>query len=219
MLESDLVENINNYLKRKGVRFTNEIRMGIGIPDISFNLGANIRMTPVDNYFLISIFSFINERQQASFSEIKEAFQFSSEKVRKYVFELANLCLVEVKNKVIKIIKNIFNYKLGVTFSIEAKLKDWKEAFIQAQRYQYFSDYSYAALPKDRIKNIDFNLYAKSGIGVLAIDGKTVDEVLPPIKSSKCNNIQKYICTSKVIENSFKIKKRQLKSNIFTSYI
>ena len=41
----------------------------------------------------------------------------------------------------------------GKTISIEAKIKDWKSGILQAQRYLMFSDFSYLALPEEKIKN------------------------------------------------------------------
>ena len=39
MLEIEIVNNINTYLECKGIHFSNELRMGVGIPDISLNIG------------------------------------------------------------------------------------------------------------------------------------------------------------------------------------
>ncbi len=45
MLEAEVVNSMNGYLLSHGVFYANEIRMGIGIPDILFNLGGNRRNT------------------------------------------------------------------------------------------------------------------------------------------------------------------------------
>ena len=41
MLEIELVEKITNYLDKYRIRYSKEVRMGIGVPDISINIGAN----------------------------------------------------------------------------------------------------------------------------------------------------------------------------------
>ena len=219
MLEADLVNEINCYLQKKGILYSNELRMGIGIPDITLNFGANRKLKPLDDYFLVSILAYINEKKKVTFFEIQKAFMLSIDKVKHYVSTLVNLSLVEIKKTIIKIVKNIFCVNLGTTISIEAKLKDWKGACLQAQRYLCFSDYSYVALPVETVKNVDINLFRDSGIGLLLVNGKKVDEVLSAKKSSSCEFILKYISTSKVIEKNIETDKKHLRPNVFTPYI
>jgi len=218
MLETDIVQKINNYLTYKGVRFSNESRMGIGIPDVSLNIGANNRLTPINDYFMLSILEFIGKKQVASFLELKHEFLLSSARVKQYVNTLAKLCLVKIKNESVQVIKNVFSTKLGTTFSIEVKIKNWKEAYLQAQRYLCFSDYSYVALPDKYINNVNFDCFEESGIGILSINNDKVEEVLNAKKSEKCELILKYIITSKIIENWNTSEKRHLRKNIFSSY-
>jgi hypothetical protein len=218
MLETDIVQMINNYLTYKGVRFSNESRMGIGIPDVSLNIGANNRLTPINDYFMLSILEFIGKKQIVSFMELEDEFLLPSARVKQYVNALAKLCLVKIKNKSIQVIKNVFSTKLGTTFSIEVKIKNWKEAYLQAQRYLCFSDYSYVALPDKYIHNVNFDCFEESGIGILSINNDKVEEVLTAKKSETCELILKYIITSKIIENWNTSEKRHLRKNIFTSY-
>ncbi|QHQ61480.1 hypothetical protein Ana3638_12410 [Anaerocolumna sedimenticola] len=92
--------------------------------------------------------------------------------------------------------KNIMSINLGITISIEAKLKDWIGACLQAQRYLCFSDYSYVALPSETIKNVNLSILQESGIGLLSVHGKKVEEILPAKKSISCDYGLKYICKS-----------------------
>jgi len=215
VLEADLVKNINCYLRQNGVLYANESRMGIGIPDITVNFGANRRMKPLNDYFLVSILAYIDEKKKVTFREIQDTFMLGTEKVKQYVFTLANLSLVKIKNTIIQILKNILSINLGTTISIEAKLKDWKGACLQAQRYLCFSDYSYVALPEETIKNVDANVFLDSGIGLLSVNGKKLLEVIPARKSS-CEAILKYICTSKVVEKNSGVEKKHLRPNVFS---
>jgi len=218
MLETDIVQKINNYLTYKGVRFSNESHMGIGIPDISLNIGANNRLTPINDYFMLLILEFISKKKIVSFMELVSEFSLPSARVKQYVNTLAKLCLVKIKNESVQMIKNVFSTKLGTTFSIEVKIKNWKEAYLQAQRYLCFSDYSYVALPDKYIRNVNFDCFEESGIGILSINNDKVEEVLTAKKSEKCELILKYIITSKIIENWNTSEKRHLRKNIFSSY-
>lgn len=218
MLEADLVNDINYYLTQKGILYSNELRMGIGIPDITMNIGGNRQLEPLDDYFMVSILMYINKMKRVTFFQIQETFTLGIEKIKHYVSTLASLSLVEVKQSIVKILKNILFARLGTTISIEAKLKDWKGACLQAQRYLCFSDYSYVALPSDVIKNVDLRLFENYGIGLLSVvNGKNIHEIIPAIKSSSCEFVLKYISTSKVIENNFDTVKKHLRPNIFSA--
>ena len=72
MLEAEIVNSMNKYLYCHGICYANEIRMGIGIPDISFNLGGNRRMKCLEDFYLFSFWDFIDIKKKATFKEIKE---------------------------------------------------------------------------------------------------------------------------------------------------
>lgn len=219
MLEIDIVNTINGYLANKGVRFSNELRMGIGIPDITLNLGVTHRLKPIDDYFHLSILSFIEEKHTTSFTEIKNQFLLTIERVKQYVSTLEDMSLVKVKNQIVRAIKSIFSSKLGITISIEAKLKDWKGACLQSQRYMLFSDYAYVAMPEHYIKNADPKLFLQTGIGLLSVSSNSVHEIIPAKKSNICDFIQKYLATSKIMGKYSTVEKKPLRNNLFTPYV
>jgi len=218
MLEMEIVHSINSYLANKGVLFSNESRMGIGIPDISFNIGANNRLTPINDYFILLIMEFISKKNIVSFKKIKDEFQLPFEKIKKYIKTLEKLSLVRINNESVQAIKNVFLTKLGTTFSVEVKIKNWREAYLQAKRYLCFSDYSYIALPDKYIDNVISDDFKESGIGILSISKDKVEEILPAKKSKMCELILKYIITSKIIESRKISEKKHLRKNIFSSY-
>jgi hypothetical protein len=221
MLEAEIVNSMNDYLQRHGICYANEIRMGIGIPDISFNLGGNRRIKCVDDYYLFSIWDYVNTKKKTTLREIGNKFLFSLEKVKKYVFQLAVMSLVAIKDDVVRVINSIKNARLGITIAVEAKISDWKNGLVQAQRYLLFSDYSYLALPERNIKLVDTNLLRDAGIGLLAIGDDDLKEVIAAQKSNECEYYLKYMHTSVLFdkykkENSKYIRK---KNNIFMKYL
>ena len=218
MLEIDIVNRINSYLECNGVRYSNELRMGIGIPDISLSIGANNKFKPISDFFLLSILTFVEKKHVVSFDDIKKEFVFTIARVKQYVFTLASMSLVKIRKQLVKALKNIFSTKLGTIISIEAKLRDWKGAFLQAQRYLCFSDYAYVAMPDTYIKNVDTTLFVQSGIGLLLVAEKMIEEVIPANKSPTCEFIQKYLITSKIAEKYADVEKKHLRRSIFTPY-
>lgn len=221
MLEAEVVNSMNNYLRNHGICYANEIRMGIGIPDISFNIGGNRRIKCVDDYYLFSVWDYINAKKKTTLKEIRNQFLFSLEKVKKYVFQLARMSLVAIKEEVVRVINSIKNTRLGITVAVEAKISDWKNGLVQAQRYLLFSDYSYLALPEKNIKFVDIDLLKEGGIGLLSVKNGDLEEIMAAQKSCQCEYYLKYMHTSVLFnrylqDNSIYIRK---KNNIFTKYL
>lgn len=221
MLEAEVVKSMNDYLRSHGICYANEIRMGIGIPDISFNLGGNRRIKYVDDYYLFTVWDYVNAKKKTTLKEIGKQFLFSLEKVKKYVFQLVEMSLVAIKDEVVRVINNIKNARLGITVAVEAKISDWKNGLVQAQRYLLFSDYSYLALPEKNIKLVDIELLKEVGIGLLSIKDSVLEEILTPQKSCECEYYLKYMHTSVLFDKYKKENSKYMhrKNNIFTKYL
>lgn len=89
----------------------------------------------------------------------------------------------------IKKIDNEYFYKINgwvplvqEMVAIEAKLKDWKRGFIQANRYKSFADKSYLAILAKHSHLIDTKLLITHNIGLFLVsdDGKQAEEVITP---------------------------------------
>ena len=221
MLETEVVNSMNDYLRSHGICYANEIRMGIGIPDISFNLGGNRRIKYVDDYYLFTVWDYINEKKKTTIKEIGNQFLFSVEKVKKYVYQLARMSLVAIKEEVVRVINNIRDTRLGITIAVEAKISDWKNGLVQAQRYLLFSDYSYLALPEKNIQLVNIEILKKTGIGLLSIRDKALEEILIAQKSHECEYYLKYMHTSVLFDRYKKENSKYIrrKDNIFSKYL
>lgn len=221
MLEAEVVNSMNGYLCSHGICYANEIRMGIGIPDISFNLGGNRRIKCVDDYYLFSVWDYVYAKKKTTLKEIGNQFLFSLEKVKKYVFQLAGMSLVAIKDEVVRVINSIKNARLGITVAVEAKISDWKNGLVQAQRYLLFSDYSYLALPEKNIKLVDLDSLKAVGIGLLSVKEGEVEEVLTAQKSRECDYYLKYMHTSVLFDKYKKENSKYIrrKDNIFTRFL
>ena len=74
--------------------------------------------------------------------------------------------------------------------AIEAKLKNWKAGFIQANRYKVCADKVYLALPINVSHLPDKTLFKKFGIGLISFD-TDLSKVKILIKPKK-NRVNKY---------------------------
>ena len=211
MLESELVKQIEDYLNKYHIRYAREIRMGIGVPDITLNIGASKSIPIVSDYYLLLFVEYLSNKRNASIKEILEYFQFDKSKLITYLNQLRLENIIAINNDNVSLKRKIFGLNLGKTISIEAKIKDWKNGILQAERYLMFSDYSYLALPKSRIKNVDVSYLNASGIGLLAVDSDgNIEEIVSPEKSQECEYKQKYILTTTILSNNKKAIKRRV---------
>lgn len=209
MLESELVDKITAYLGNHRIRYAKEIHMGIGVPDISINIGAAKSIALISDYYLLSIAEYLNSRNKATICEVSEYFSFDKIKTQSYINQLVLEKVVNQKDNVLHLNRKIFGLNLGKTISIEVKLKDWRSGILQAERYLMFSDFSYLALPEDKIHNVNQEQLKEKGIGLLSIGEKSIEEIVTPILSTECEYKQKYILTSVIIKNKMDVTKRK----------
>lgn len=202
MREFELVGKITDYLDKYRIRYSKEVRMGIGVPDISINIGASRSMALITDYYLLSLVEYINVRNNATVFELAEYFSFDKPKIQSYLNRLAEERIIIQNNNVIHKNRKIFGLDLGKTISIEAKIKDWKSGILQAERYLMFSDFSYLALPEEKIRNVNLTELNESGIGLIAVKKDGLEEVVKPIQSHECEYKQKYMITSSIIKNN-----------------
>lgn len=129
--------------------------------------------------------------------------------------------LVALNKEVVRVTNSIRNVRLGVTIAVEAKISDWKNGLIQAQRYLLFSDYSYLALPESNIKLVNLPLLKQTGIGLLAIGDSNLEEIVPATMSDECTYYMKYIHTSVLIDKYKKNHSKYVRKrdNIFSRFL
>lgn len=218
MLESELVDQIEKYLNKYHIRYAKEIRMGIGVPDVSINIGASKSMVIISDYYLLLLIEYLIDNKSATINEIAGYFSFDKTKAMGYINQLQNEKIISQCGDRVRVRRKIFGKNLGKTISIEAKLKDWRSGILQAERYLMFSDYSYLALPKDKIKNVDLDYLKKTGIGLLSIDAISIEEIIQPILSKECEYKQKYMITSSILRSSSYMIKRK-SDDVFSNLI
>lgn len=209
MLEAELVDNITQYLRKYQIRNTKEIHMGIGVPDISINIGAPKSMTLLSDYYLLLFVEYLSKNSGVTLCNLSECLSIDKSKAQSYLNQLVAKKIVVQKKDLIYINRKIFGLNLGKTISIEAKIKDWKSGILQAQRYLMFSDYSYLALPNDKIRNVDLEQLNRVGIGLLSVNSIKVEEVVRPQQSQECDYKLKYIVTSSIIKDNMQVVKRK----------
>lgn len=200
MKESELVGIINKHLKDSQLIYANEIRMGIGIPDVMVGYHIAEELSSIMDYYVLKLYYILVENNIQTINEACELSAWSRKDVLKYLRLLEKSNIISLHNKEITILQRIEDFNLGINLAIEVKVRDWKGGLNQAQRYLCFSDYSYVALPEKAIMNVDTEKFIEYGIGILAIADDRLYEVLNPSKSNKCEHIFKYISVSSILD-------------------
>ncbi|MFZ5352386.1 MAG: hypothetical protein ACOZCL_06620 [Bacillota bacterium] len=202
MKESELVSVMNRHLKDNGLLYANEIRMGIGIPDIMVGCHVPEEHENIMDYYALKLYYLIVDNNIKSISEAAEKSVLTKNHLLRCIRILADSKIIKVIDERITVTKRIDDNNLGVNVSIEVKIKDWKGGLVQAQRYLCFSDYSYVALPENTVKSVDIDKFTESGIGLLGVADDCIYEVIKPFKSTECDHLFKYISISTMLEKN-----------------
>lgn len=210
MLECELVEKLTKYLDRYKLRYAKEIRMGVGLPDVSINIGASKSMDQITDYYQLILCEYLTANKSVYLKKLLDDVSLNKIKVMGLLNDLETKKIVKIKNEKVYLNKKIFGRNLGVNISIEAKIKDWKSGLIQAERYLTFSDYSYLVMPEEKVKNVDMLELERLGLGLLSISGNgELKEVYAPRKSEFSEYKQKYLLTSNILNNAICKEKRR----------
>ena len=59
MLELELVQQIEKYFNRYQIRCAKEVHMGIGVPDLSINIGASKSIPLLYDYYILILIEFL----------------------------------------------------------------------------------------------------------------------------------------------------------------
>ena len=199
MKESEMVKTINILFKKNGILHANEIRMGIGIPDIMVGINTPEDHKSIIDYYALKIYYLIINNNIRSVSEAIEKSLLTKRHLLRCIHLLSNSEIIKVVNDSISVEGRI-DEKIGVNVSIEAKIKNWKEGLLQAQRYLTFSDYSYLAMPEENFHLVEIDLFEDIGIGLLKITDDFLYEIVPPRKSTICDPLFKYISISSMLD-------------------
>lgn len=201
MKERDLVNILNDYIESKKIIYGNEIRMGIGIPDIMICSEVLKKDSLITDYYELKIYDYITKKKVENIEEITKKISMPKKNICKYIYELREKNILEFEKDRIEILKDLDLQDIGTNISIEVKLKDWKNGILQAKRYLKFSDYSYLAILEQYQKNIDLDELKNNGIGLIVV-GDKIKQVVRPRKSKQCDKYFKYISISSLLNRT-----------------
>ncbi len=217
MKENELVATFNNVLERCKVVYANEVRMGIGIPDIAF-LDKKVNSPYINDYYTLKIYNAIVENRIENTYDLYSQSKLAKRKTDNIVKELISKNLLIVNNNSIFINYYIDFSKLPSLSSVEVKVKDWRGGFYQALRYSYFSDYSYLAIHSRYVKNVDLQILKNNGVGLISIEDVQLKILQKARKSKTCDSMSKYIAISNLTKKFKQYNKNNSEPTCFYNF-
>lgn len=184
-----LTEYLNNNMGYSII--ANELDSGYGIADIVATIDSQehhyYAFKHLIDVFLLESFPF---NKTILFEDICKMTSYS-EKHLKYVVLKGFIegGFLEKTENGYKRVKKLTT-KRNPIIAVEAKIKKWRNAFLQAIRYKKYADFCYVALPEKAVKNVNLTLFKENNIGVLAVSSsKSVFKVLNSRQNKEKNDL------------------------------
>ncbi|MGD0265298.1 MAG: hypothetical protein ABSD47_10185 [Candidatus Methylomirabilota bacterium] len=76
-----------------------------------------------------------------------------------------------------------YSERADLTVAVELKLRKWSRAVEQALLYQLCSDLVYIAMPREHVGRVDLEVFAKHGVGLIAVEERRCREVVRAVPS------------------------------------
>lgn len=170
--EKEMIPILANYLNSNmGYSIiANELDSGYGIADIVATVGAeDYKYYPFNKLTDVFLLNSIPFNEVVPFGDILQISSYSAKHLKYVVLKgFVDGGFLVAEKRGYRRVKRL-TIKKNPIIAIEAKLKKWKEAFLQATRYKKYADFCYVALPEKTFKNIDLKLFRENNIGVLAV--------------------------------------------------
>jgi hypothetical protein len=193
MKEIDLVNELNREFSKGNVLHANELRMGIGIPDIAC-LDYFTDIPNIDNFFVLKLYTHIYHGMEIN--ELYQTLSIERNRINSFLKVLKNENILEIKDGSILIKRQINFEETPELTSIEVKIRDWKAGLNQAIRYHMFSDYSYLAISADYLHNVKTSHFQEPGIGLISISENNNKLIIRAQKNIGYDKSYKYIALS-----------------------
>lgn len=179
--EQELVDLFKTTYNQKfditNTRVLEEVGLGFGIADLvitelkdSLSFEDRERLNPID----ISIYQVVSRKRRVALEDLINLTGVRKNELRKSLDRLIDYDYVKETDSGF-VLKRKYEIPFKKSFAFEAKLKNWKRAFMQAYRYKWFAHYSYVIMDeahaKPAIKQVAHFKNHNVGLLTLSVDG------------------------------------------------
>ncbi len=181
--------NVNNNI----TIVSEEVDVGYGIADIVI---SKVKHDSVNTIYLqnydIAVYNIVKKNKNITYDFLKTTTGLNDQVLKKTINNLMFQCYININNDNIYIQNEYINI-VEKNIAIEAKLKNWKRALMQAYRYKWFANQSYVILDSKNIKAAinKINEFKKYNVGLAEIstDGVIKKHFKPKKEKPYSNNM------------------------------
>lgn len=182
LTEKELVLQLKNNIKDieylTNYHLMEEVSLGLGVADLVI---SEIESNKINNkrkkldIIDITIYEMLEESKTIDLKTIEESTRINRYQIKKSLAKLIeNNYVAEQDNSYV--LNSYYKLSFKKSIAIEAKLKNWKRALLQAYRYRWFADYSYVVLDLDYSKPAlnNIEMFKNYNIGLLTISSNGI---------------------------------------------
>ncbi|MFA5358640.1 MAG: hypothetical protein WC310_02335 [Patescibacteria group bacterium] len=220
MTEKKFVKLLEEKFIKEGFLTKREVGVGYGVADlVLFRVNPdkcairnkNKQYKKIKNEEFFKIFDYLPElgaNKKVDLNSLTKNLNIPKATLKyKYLKTLEN-------NGFIKKVDNKYYFKINgwmpiakEIIAIEAKLKDWKKGFVQANRYKSFANKAYLAMPAARGHLVDRELLKKHNIGLILFDPDKHTKKISRVKATRPLNRHKFNLAAEFILGKQQLKK------------
>lgn len=169
------------------------------------------QMEVLKDYQCAKIVGYLHKQQSHSIKYLMDKTDYTYSNIISIVNKLKKANIITNDDKGMFLINKNFKFPNIEFTSFELKLKNWKNAIIQANKNKCFSSKSYIAVPMDlavKLEKKEKNIFELYNVGLIGIDNEGYKIFFKPkIEKSKTSKNPTYISSlAKIVFN----KKEQL---------
>lgn len=213
MTEKAFVKQLERIFIQEGFLTKREVGVGYGIADLVL-----VKLNPTQCAIRIENRQFkplLREEYFRTFKHLPDIDSGESPVDLNYLIQKTNLSKSFLKYSILKqlekggYVKRVeknFYFKINgwipiakEIIAIEAKMRDWKRGFLQANRYKSFANKVYLAVPSKVEHLVDKKLLQKHKVGLIVLDTERNKKKTLPVKQVEPFNLFKYNFASEFV--------------------
>ena len=177
--------------KSLGRFLIHEFDSQFGIADLVFGVTTEaakqqVKRRPLNINWVFPLTTLI-ENETFSSKDFEARFALSQISARKRLMEYETAGFLSRNQNGIYIVSHSYRPVTDMVISIEAKLKDWRRALLQASRYRRFSDYTFVLLDRQFGKPATEHIqqFHTNNVGLILMDKDKFEIVYKPTLNRK----------------------------------
>jgi len=176
---------ISNLGIKVNSKILEEVNLGFGIADLVISELSNFQQltnrVPL-NSVDVGVYKIIEKEKKVTLESVTMITKCNKRQINDSLDKLIEGSYIQ-KYDSYYTFSNKYELSFKKSIAIEAKLKNWKRALMQAYRYKWFADYSYVVLDHAHMKSAvdNLSLFKQYNIGLVTIstDGEFIKHFVP----------------------------------------